>query len=425
MDQQMRRPDAPRGLTRRRRRRPDPLDDARVAALPKQATRYIKADTDQRGMYIRVPPDGPNVFVAVARDPYGKQIWTTLGTSDVMPIEQARAKARAAIKRIQEGLSPIAPPPAKPDSFRIVAENWLKRYARPKGLRTLDEIERILNVYVFPRWAERSFAEIKRSDVTALLDHVEDENGPRQADQVLSVTRMIANWHATRADNYVAPFTRGMARNSTPPRDRMLNDDELRALWKETETGIFGGLVRALLLTGQRLEKVRTMKWSDLSDDGVWAISRSSEREKGNAGDLKLPPLALVVIRAQPRFAGNEHVFTGRGHLAFNDLSESKRRLDAKLPPMPRWTLHDLRRSARSLMSRAGVPSDHAERVLGHAIGGVEGIYDRHAYFDEKADALVKLAALVERIINPPPTAVADMEAERRKRRNGRKAGGA
>jgi hypothetical protein len=53
-------------------------------------------------------------------------------------------------------------------------------------------------------------------------------------------------------------------------------------------------------------------------------------------------------------------------------------------------------------MSRAGVQSEHAERVLGHAIGGVEGIYDRHAYTEEKADVLRRLAALIERIINPP-----------------------
>ena len=68
---------------------------------------------------------------------------------------------------------------------------------------------------------------------------------------------------------------------------------------------------------------------------------------------------------------------------------------------MTPWVQHDLRRTARSLMSRAGVLSDHAERVIGHAIPGVRGIYDRHAYLDEKRDALAKLAALVDRILHP------------------------
>jgi integrase len=68
---------------------------------------------------------------------------------------------------------------------------------------------------------------------------------------------------------------------------------------------------------------------------------------------------------------------------------------------MPRWTLHDLRRTARSLMARAGVRPDVAERVMGHVIVGVEGVYDRHSYRDEKADALQRLAALIDSIVHP------------------------
>src|SRR5262249_19231782 len=99
-------------------------------------------------------------------------------------------------------------------------------------------------------------------------------------------------------------------------------------------------------------------------------------------------------------FTDNAFVFAGRGdsHMAYS--GNPKAAFDAKLPDMPPWTLHDLRRTARSLMSRAGVRPDIAERVLGHAIKGVEGVYDRHAYLDEKADALAKLADLIERIVN-------------------------
>ena len=78
------------------------------------------------------------------------------------------------------------------------------------------------------------------------------------------------------------------------------------------------------------------------------------------------------------------------------------------------WTLHDLRRTARSLMSRAGVSADVAERCLGHVISGVRGTYDRHAYFDEKKRAFEGLAALVERIINPPVANVIPLETARK-----------
>ena len=73
---------------------------------------------------------------------------------------------------------------------------------------------------------------------------------------------------------------------------------------------------------------------------------------------------------------------------------------------MAPWRLHDLRRTARTLMSRAGVPSDHAERVLGHALPQIRGVYDKYGYLPEKREALEKLAALLDSIINPPPANV-------------------
>jgi integrase len=112
--------------------------------------------------------------------------------------------------------------------------------------------------------------------------------------------------------------------------------------------------------------------------------------------------MALAVVKAQPHIDGNPHVFAaGVGKGPFNSFSQRKAELDEKLADMPRWVLHDLRRTARSLMSRAWVRPDVAERVLGHAIAGVEGVYDRHSYFEEKSDALNRLAALVEIILSP------------------------
>jgi integrase len=80
---------------------------------------------------------------------------------------------------------------------------------------------------------------------------------------------------------------------------------------------------------------------------------------------------------------------------------------------LPNWTLHDLRRTAKTLMARAGVRPDISERVLGHVIAGVEGTYDRHSYADEKRDALEKLAAMIERILNPLPANVEELGEHR------------
>ena len=103
----------------------------------------------------------------------------------------------------------------------------------------------------------------------------------------------------------------------------------------------------------------------------------------------------------------NPYVFAGRlkdSHVA--GFSKLKPKLDTAISkalgaPVAPWVLHDLRRTARSLMSRAGVEADIAERVLGHAIPGVQGIYDRHSYAAEKANALARLADLIGQIVAP------------------------
>jgi integrase len=181
-------------------------------------------------------------------------------------------------------------------------------------------------------------------------------------------------------------------------RSRTLNDSEIKALWKAAgENGLFGAAVKLLLLTAQRSTKVASLRWDDI-EDGVWNI-RTAEREKGNGQSLKLPKLALNILGALQRFAGNPYVFPGRINGHFKELTngQSKARFDAECG-VKGWRIHDLRRTARSLMSRAGIQNEVAERVLGHVIRGVEGIYNRHSYDAEKAEALIKLAALIEQI---------------------------
>jgi integrase len=190
-------------------------------------------------------------------------------------------------------------------------------------------------------------------------------------------------------------------------RARILTDDELRRIWLAAENaGPFGGVVRLLLLTAQRRAKVIRVRWADISDDGVWTIAKDS-REKGTAGAIKLPEVAIAIIRAQPRYGGNPHVFAGRGlAVPIGGISKFKAALD-RAAGVTGWRLHDLRRTARSLMARAAVSSEHAERTLGHAIGGIEGTYDRHSYFAEKAAALAKLANLIGDIVTPRDKVVA------------------
>jgi integrase len=378
------------------------LTDRGVAALKPRSKLYAHPDPQLPGHYIRVTPAGSKSFVAVARDPRAKQVWTTIGSAAHISIAEARERARDAISRTKAGEDR-----AGPQSFQSVAEEWLKRHVDAKALRDAYEVRRVLTKHVFPEWAGRDFESIRRGDVAKLLDKVEDDSGTRTSDKALSAISSICHWYERRHEDYVSPIIRGMKRYSSKEhaRKRILSDDEIRAVWNlEPTTGLpssYLDVIKLALLTAQRREKVAGMRWDDVSIDGVWKIPTEA-REKDNAGELILPDMAIEIIKRQPRFASNPHVFAGRNGSHTRNFHGPRDALRASLGMGTDWTLHDLRRTARSLMSRAGVRPDIAERVLGHAIKGVEGVYDRHSYREEKAHALKALANLIENILRPP-----------------------
>jgi integrase len=368
-------------MTRRHR-----LTDSDVARLPPKAKRYTHADPELPGHYVRVSPNGEKVFVVVARTPRGKQLWRTIGAPP-MKIDDARDAGRKKIRELRE---------ASPESFEGVAKEWFKRHVLKRGLRSASELDRFMQQHLYGAWSGKDFTSITRKNVSELLDEIEDEHGARQADYALAIVRQICNWYATRDENYSSPIVKGMRRTNPKEtaRKRILNDDELRAVW-EGSADSYGRLLRFLLLTGQRREKVASMRWDDL-DGNVWTIP-TEKREKGNAGVLVLPNAAVAVLGKR----GDGLVFPGKGGKQISGWSKYKARID-RASGVTDWVLHDLRRTARSLMSRAGVNSDIAERVLGHAMQGVKGVYDRHDYRGEKAMALRKLAGLVDLILKGP-----------------------
>jgi integrase len=392
-------------MTGSKRAKRQTLTDNKAKNLPRKQKPYFFPDPEMPKHGVRVRPSGPGSYTVVVRDAYKKQRWVKIGNTSEMTIEEAREIARGVVKRLKAGEEPFAPPPTKPDSVADVVEMYFKRHVEAKGFRTAGEKRRILDTHVLPVWRDRPFAAIGRGDIARLCDAVEDGHGSWVADTVLVELSAIARWYATRHDTYQPPFVAGMKRvtGEDRKRSRVLSDDEIRRVWAAAgDAGPYGALVKTLMLTAQRREKVATMKWRDLAPDGTWTIA-TEKREKNNPGMLVLPEAALAVINSLPRFAGNPHIFAaGRGVGPISHFASAKAAFDQACRVAKKWTLHDLRRTARSLLSRAKVRPDIAERVLGHARRGVEGVYDHHPFTEEKADALCKLAALVERIVNPP-----------------------
>jgi hypothetical protein len=298
---------------RQRRPRRKVLTDRLVAELPREQKPYFHPDPELPKHGIRVRPTGPGTYTVITRDPFKKQRWVKVGSTAEMPIAEAREVARTVIRRVEQGLPAFEPPKPKPDSVATVLDEWLKRHVDKNKLRSAADLRRIVGKYIVPHWRDHTFAELRRSDVARLLDYVEDNHGQATADKVLSVLRMAGSWLRDRRDEYVSPFTGIKSRipQQDRKRSRVLNDDEVRAIWLAADqAGTFGALAQLLLLTVQRLEKVRTLRWSDIGADGTWTIP-TAPRENGNAGQLPLPPLALQLIGRLARFAGNDFVFAG------------------------------------------------------------------------------------------------------------------
>ena len=243
------------------------------------------------------------------------------------------------------------------------------------------------------------------------------------ADHVLAYLRRVMTWHAARSDDFRSPIVRGMARTrpSQRRRQRVLSEDEIRAVWRAAAASpsAFGYLVKFLLLTATRRTEAAAMRRSEVVGND-WIIPQ--ERYKtGLELVIPLSPAAQTVLSAVPKIGKSGFVFTTNGKRPIGGFSKFKRHFDANVlaelhkhnpeAALPRWTLHDLRRTARSLMSRAGVPSDHAERCLGHVLPGIRGTYDRHKYLPEKQHAFAALATMIKRIVKPPPDNVLSFPA--------------
>jgi integrase len=145
----------------------------------------------------------------------------------------------------------------------------------------------------------------------------------------------------------------------------------------------------------------------------VWVVPAARYKSKRDTL-IPLSKAAQQIIAGQP--VRGPYVFGVDGSRPLGGFNDRKKNLDAR-SGVSGYGLHDLRRSARTLLSRAGVAADIAEMCLGHAFVGVRGVYDRFQYIDEKREAFEALAQMVERLVRPPPEpAVADIASERSKR---------
>jgi integrase len=326
----------------------------------------------------------------------------------------ARKAAADAMHAVSEGRDPsVAKKEARQkaaaaaaDTLQSVCEEYFRRDG--KNLRSRDQQEAALARHVYPALGSRPIATIQRKEIIRLLDGIEDKSGPRAADLTLAYLGKIMSWFSVRDETFRSPIVRGMTRQkaSERARSRILTDPEFVAVWTTAAAapGPFPAMIRFLLLTAARRSEASHMQFGELQNNGDWLLPAARNKTKV---DL-LRPLsgaAKKLLGEQVQVVGCKYVFSSDGARPLSAYSTFKKEFD-RACGVTGWVLHDLRRTARSLMSRAGVNSDVAERCLGHVIGGVRGIYDRHRYVEEMRAAYERLAGLIGRIVNPAPANV-------------------
>jgi integrase len=384
------------------------------------AIRNLKPPTVRReipagnGLYLQLQPSGKRSFAVRFRL---KGVPRKLTLPPGLTLAAARRLAAEAKEQVEKGIDPAAAKQAaKVEAMETAANtvaNICAAYLKREGgkLRTSDQRESIFRRLVYPHIGDRPVSSIKRSNLVQMLDKIEDHNGPRAADVALAILRRVLTWHALRDDDFANPIIRGMNRQKARDhrRDRILTDDEIRKLWAATADGSpFSALVRFLLLTSARRNEAAGLRRDEVDADGVWSLPASRSKMKVEVV-RPLSKAALAILAGLPRIDGCPYPFTSNGITPTASFSKPKQKLDLA-SGVHNWRLHDLRRTARSLLSRCkGVTVDHAERVLGHSLGDIRARYDKHDYAEEIRVAVEALAAQIETIVNPPAGEVIPM----------------
>ncbi len=206
------------------------------------------------------------------------------------------------------------------------------------------------------------------------------------------------------------------------PRTRVLKDHELRAIWNTCDQmGYpYGPIIRLLMLTGVRENQIARMRRGELietTEDGQLLVI-PSERMKGEEDDPPPPhevPLTATmaeIIDSLPRFDGPYVFTTTVGAKAVNSWSKAKARFD-ELSGVTGWVFHDVRRTVRTRISAIPAEEHVREALLAHGRRGIQAHYDQHKYRDEKRRLLEQWGEKLQKVINPPPPDVTDLNEVR------------
>lgn len=372
-------------------------------ATAKDGKRIEVWDEKIPGFGVRISPTGVKTFVMMYYAA-GTKRRLTIGRYPVKSLADARRDAIAVLKQVADGHDPQGNRNAQPNQYTfddVITEFVRLHCARHNRVNHAHETERLLRSHFATRWGGRDIRVITRGDILQVIDAAVDAGTPSLANHTLAAIRKMFNWCVERGIVDTSPCARLSRPAPLSARDRVLNDDEVAAVWSASQdlSVPFSHIVQLLLLTAQRRGEVAGMCWNEIDwQNCTWTIPPGRTKNK-RTQTVPLSPRALDVLRSTPKLH-DRFVFPARGNDAAtpSGFSKMKLRLDT-LSGVSAWTLHDLRRTAATHMARDGIAPHVIERILNHSseiLGGVAGIYNRFEYLPEMRVALDRWSEKLE-----------------------------
>jgi integrase len=387
--------------------------------------RLVIWDAVLPGLAVRVTAKGKRGFYMVKRR-LGDTMpsWVLLGHYPPMSLAEARKQAGDVLGALIEGRHPkrLAEErrrgaeekrrQAEATTFRAIAERFERTYLPRKAPSSARVYRGHLSRTWVPAFGAMQVSEIKRRSIIEQIEGVAEVSGPSAAIGALSTIRLCLNW-ALASDliesNPASGIKTDIIVGKPESRDRLLADAEVVAIWRAIPAvgAPWSTIYKLLLLLGLRLNEVAAARWEHLDLDAATLLVPSESAKSSAAQLVPLPPLAVELFAAMPRFSGPFIFSTSGGRVPVQHPSAAKARLDAALAAqgaeIPAFVAHDFRRAVRSGLGRLGVPAVVAELVLGHKQPGIVGVYDRHSYFAEKRAALERWQKHLLGLVSPAP----------------------
>jgi integrase len=393
------------------------LTDATVAKLtmPVGRTEHFEWDDSLPGFGVRARQE-------TAQAPLSKRWYVqyrvghqqrreSLGDVRKVGIEAARKIAKQRFAMAENGVDPAAKrAQAKAEAeaqklkFGAVADRYLaikQGTLRPKSYEAAER-------YLQKHWKglrSTPLGKVQRAEVAVILQEITVAHGRVSAARARSNLSAMFSWAMKEGlcESNPVIATNDPA-SGIQPRERILSDDEIRIIWECLLDDSFGKIVKLLLLCGCRREEIGALKWSEIDFDSGCLTIPGARTKSHKTLTLTLAPLAIEILKSVPRHDGQEFVFGKAGRAGFNAWSYCTIALNNRIAarcgrPLPRFVLHDLRRTMRSGLSKLDVAPHVAELAIGHAVQGVKKIYDLYKYEPKIEAALAAWAAHVTAIV--------------------------